>query len=151
MKKKHIKSKLNLKTIMEYMLTKLANSNLYSKLDSIKDIEEKRELIRSSFKFGRIPSMISDSKGTLTDLLKIPYDDNKICFPFVVGQKYKLNKSHTPIDEFSFVYLLAIAQFDSQKTLVVVNRDENIGVFYRNELQDPINMQERTKKLKYKK
>ncbi len=95
--------------------------SLYELLESISAKEDRQRAIRDYLSSHDLTRFLSEN-FELTDEIRIPYQDNKTSFNFIVGNKYLRDEPYSIED--SPVYILGIVRSGKSAELFVAQPDE---------------------------
>ncbi len=95
--------------------------SLYELLESISAKEDRQRAIRDYLSSHDLTRFLSEN-FELTDEIRIPYQDNKTSFNFIVGNKYLRDEPYSIED--SPVYILGIVRSGKSAELLVAQPDE---------------------------
>lgn len=92
---------------------------MYERLDAVKDLEGRREIISEYLRWsGKVPRLLPD-EARLTNEMSIPFEDDGISFPFVVGHKYSQDEPYG--NEPCFAYVVGIVRTPESVELLITS------------------------------
>ena len=116
-------------------------SRLYELLERTGKLEDRRRIISEYLSSNDISSFLPPD-SMLTEEMSIPFDDNRISFPFVVGNKYLVEAPYCGHD--CPAYVIGVVRTPELAELLIVEPakqiHDSIGCLPRRRMEPPETM-----------